>query len=272
MKYIVLGPEGTFTDLAFQHFKSDQDQVTYEDSIEKVLRHLEQHDYAIIPIENTLEGYIQPSLDGLIKHRLYVIDQVQLAIDFSLIGHSTSLQDIKNLYVQFAAKGQCQKLIETLDHVKIHVTDNNITGYLQMKKQHVGDAAIIPSHMVNESDQVIYHHVADTSDNWTRFILVGKKEEYHLTKDMRISLVVTPKKDRPGLLYDLLGVFKKRNINLTSIMSRPTKSKMGHYHFYIDLIAKDMQIDHILHVIDTLKNEGEVFIYGIYPHREPSEV
>ncbi len=272
MKYIVLGPEGTFSDLAYQHFKSDKDTVTYQDSIEKVLKHLDQHDYAIIPIENTLEGYIQPSLDGLIKHHLYIIDQVQLAIDFALIGHTTLLNDIKNLYVQFAAKGQCQKLIGTLDHVKIHVMDNNIQGYHQMKKKHEGDAAIIPSHMIDESDIVIKHHVTDTTENWTRFILVGKKEEYHLTKDMRISLVVTPKIDRPGLLYDLLGVFKKQNINLTSIMSRPTKSKMGHYHFYIDLIAKDVQVDHILHVIDTLKNEGEVLIYGVYPHRDPSEV
>jgi prephenate dehydratase len=83
---------------------------------------------------------------------------------------------------------------------------------------------------------------------------------------MRVSLVITPINDRPGLLYDLLGVFKKHDINLTSIMSRPTKSKMGHYHFFIDLIAKDIEIKTILQVIELLQSEGEIFIYGIYPH------
>ncbi len=268
MKYAVLGPEGTFTDLAFHHFQKEYDQVFYYESIEKVFKHLKDNDYAIVPIENTLEGYIQPTLDGLIKYHYYIIDQVQLSIDFTLIGHTESMDDIKKLYVQFATKGQCQNLIETLDHVDIHVTDNNVEGYLQMKNHRDGDAAIIPTHMLDKNHVVIKKHVSDMKDNRTRFIMIGKTQTYLPAKDMRISLVITPKQDRPGLLYDLLGVFKNHEINLTSIMSRPTKSKMGHYHFFMDLLAKDIHVDRILHVIHSLDNEGEVFIYGVYPHRE----
>lgn len=266
MKYVVLGPEGTFSDLAYQSFKQEHDCVFYEDSIEKVLKKLSDVDYAVVPIENTLEGYIQPTLDGIIKYRYHIIDQVNLAIDFSLLGYLTSTNEIKRLFVQFAAKGQCQHVIESLENVDIQITDNNTQGYTQLKKKILGDAAIVPTHLIKHDDIVIRHHVSDSQDNWTRFILVAKKQDTRIHKDMRISLVITPKNDRPGLLYDLLGVFKNHNINLTSIMSRPTKSKMGHYHFFIDLISKDNDMNTISNAIDTLNDEGDIFIYGIYPH------
>ncbi|RJX25554.1 MAG: ACT domain-containing protein [Acholeplasma sp.] len=266
MNYVVLGPQGTFSDLAYQHFQQEGDTVIYEDSIEKVFKRLGEKDYAIVPIENTLEGYIQTTLDGLIKYRYMIINQMKLAIDFSLISHTPSVHEIKRIFVQFAAKGQCQKLLESFENISIHITDNNTQSYHLMKNNCVGDAAIVPTHMVKADDVLIRHHVADSRDNWTRFILVGRKQPFYHAKDMRVSLVITPINDRPGLLYDLLGVFKKHDINLTSIMSRPTKSKMGHYHFFIDLIAKDIEIKTILQVIELLQSEGEIFIYGIYPH------
>src|SRR5690554_5812835 len=70
MRHIVLGPEGTFTDLAYQKLKTNDFAGIYVDTIEQVFRHRTADDYGILPIENTLEGYIQPTLDGILKHRL----------------------------------------------------------------------------------------------------------------------------------------------------------------------------------------------------------
>lgn len=266
MRYIVLGPEGTFTDLAYQKLKTNDFAVIYVDTIEQVFKHMTADDYGILPIENTLEGYIQPTLDGILKHRLHIIDQIELPIAFTLIGNVRSKQDIVQLYVQFATKGQCSNLIESLDHATINITENNVMGYERIKLNMRGEAALVPTHMLQKNDSVILMDAADSRDNKTRFVLISHQSEHIKSDHYRISLSVTPIKDRPGLLYDILGVFKQANINLISIMSRPTKTKMGNYHFFIDLLANDAHLDKIINVIQSIEGNFKVIIYGIYPH------
>ena len=78
--------------------------------------------------------------------------------------------------------------------------------------------------------------VTDEKQNQTRFLVLSKKEvvlEKYLPKpDFKVSLVITPFSDRPGLLFDILKAFSNRQVNLISIMSRPTKKLIGTYHFF----------------------------------------
>ncbi len=67
--------------------------------------------------------------------------------------------------------------------------------------------------------------------------------------------------DRPGLLYDLLAVFAKRNINLTRIESRPSKRGIGKYVFFLDYAWTP---DTNRAVIDELKEITTVKETGCY--------
>jgi prephenate dehydratase len=81
----------------------------------------------------------------------------------------------------------------------------------------------------------------------------------------KTSLIIYLEKDRPGALYEILGAFAKRKINLTKIESRPSKKELGDYYFYIDLeghasdeLIKDA-LEDIKVKVDTLK------VLGSYP-------
>jgi prephenate dehydratase len=81
---------------------------------------------------------------------------------------------------------------------------------------------------------VIRADVENSPDNVTRFVVISAREGKS-EGPTKCSILIDPEKDRAGLLYDLLGVFATRNINLTRIESRPSKRGMGSYIFFIDI-------------------------------------
>jgi prephenate dehydratase len=268
LNYIVLGPEGTFTDLAFQKIKSKNDQATYLSSIEDVLSTVKNDELGIVPIENTLDGYIQPSLDGIFKNNLLIIDEINLPIAFSLIGNISSLEKVKRLYVQFATKGQCLDLIKKMSKSAIILTESNTSSYEAIKGNAFGDAAIVPSHLVNDDKPCFLRNVADTQDNQTRFVIVSKKQIILPSKSYRVTFIVTPVIDRPGLLYDILSTFKKNNINLTSILSRPTREHMGNYHFFLEIILSENKRDYVISILSKPNDAYSIQVIGVCPVRE----
>ena len=80
----------------------------------------------------------------------------------------------------------------------------------------------------------------------------------------KCSLLIDPDTDRAGLLYELLGVFARRGINLTRIESRPTKRGMGTYVFFLDYAVTD-KTDEALAELDQITTVKRL---GCYPKIE----
>ena len=84
--------------------------------------------------------------------------------------------------------------------------------------------------------QIIEADIQDVKDNFTRFVVVTRRGgQPPGQEDLKTSIVLELKRDRPGALYEVLHVFAKRELNLTKIESRPAKRSLGEYIFYIDL-------------------------------------
>ena len=66
------------------------------------------------------------------------------------------------------------------------------------------------------------------------------------------------------MLFNILKQFAEKNINIVSIISRPTKKSMGKYNFFIELAAKIEEKDLIIETIDKINEEFNVKILGIY--------
>lgn len=265
MKIGILGPKGTYSEQALKIYQNRKSCTPYFfQTLEETTESLAHMDKVIIPLENTLEGYVGQILDFLIHHDVFIEEEIYVHVQFSCISN-VLLSRVSNIFVQFAAKGQCQSFIRSLKETSLTLTSSNTQSLHLFLSGQKTDAAIVPTHLVPHD--VLSVPVTDTLENYTRFVVVSPQKNIRKHTNYKVSLAVIPKDDRPGLLYDILGVFKSLQINLTSIISRPQKNQMGNYYFYIEFDMfnhTSMQIQTLIH---SVKSSYHIKILGIYPHQ-----
>ncbi|MDY0210958.1 MAG: prephenate dehydratase domain-containing protein [Acholeplasma sp.] len=266
-KIAILGPKNTYSDLCYHKFMSLSGlELTpyYYHSIQQVVKEGSLLDFVILPFENTLEGYVQPHMDLLMESGLCIDCELSLPIDFKYVSkkHTTPL----NLYVQYVTKNQCLNFIESHSNLNLVITDSNVESYHRFKEDPYG-AAIVPNH-IDTSEYDRKQNVSDRILNHTRFLILKSKPiyltKYQLKDTFKVSLVITPSEDKPGLLYEILKGFSNYDLNLISIMSRPTKELLGNYHFFIDLEVKQDHYQEVLTVIEALSERFVVNVLGVY--------
>lgn len=269
-----LGPVNTFSEIAARKYAekyAPDAQIQLYPTIRKVFSAVGKScDIGIAPIENMLDGYIPQVLDLLLHSRLTIINEIELPINLSFAANSTKIEEVKRIFVQFVSQGQCSDFIESLPaDVEIITTESNGESFEKLLKGGVHDGAIIPSHALgSNSFSLVKENVGDYLDNKTRFIVLSEQEtEYTEQLAYKTSIAIIEGTDRPGMLSDILSAFAKRNINLLSIISRPTKESMGKYHFFIDIdgYARDKVLQDAL---TDVRQCGIVKMIGSYPKAE----
>jgi prephenate dehydratase len=272
IKIATLGPAGTFSDTATQRYIKTQTQtceIHYFDSIKLALNAIgERCEFGVLPVENFSEGFISLVLDHLLDSDLSVVSEIRLAIQFSLVSQTTQLDAIKQLYVQFVAKGQCSEFIDALGGIEIETTESNIESLRCASKGDNQTAAIVPSSAVRPEDfPLVINDVNDYKNNETRFLVFTKNAavcQKELDLEYKTSVIVMDENDHPGFLGEVLLSFSNRKINLTSIMSRPTRQTFGKYHFFIDF---DGHVDdiNIAQALAEIAGNCKVKLLGSYP-------
>lgn len=279
IKVALLGPKGTFTDLAYIKYNNiilkqssvlEDAKTKYLKSIDEVVREVKESScLGIIPVENTLDGYVQRTLDLLLEEEMFAIDEVIVPVNFSLIANCKDINEIRNIYVQFKANGQCRKLINSLHNANIITTNSNMESFYSLSSENYTDAAIVPSH-IKASDKLTIENIADSSNNYTRFFVITTKENVNknnqLINDLinsslgekqynkvKVNVCIIPENDRPGLLFDILSSIYENHINMVSIMSRPTKNDLGTYNFFIEMEVLREEEDVVFKTIDLIK-------------------
>jgi len=269
-KIAVLGPEGTYSDIAAKKYLegiTEKYEIEYYPTIIRTAKAVKNDTIAIIPFENTLDGFVMESMDSIIQSNLRVISQVKLDIDFAFVTNARDVKDVKNCYVQFKAKGQCLEFLNSYDFT-ITQTQSNMESYsIVRESKDETIAAIIPMHSVIEGEfNTVIPHVADSQSNETRFFIVTKNKNLDIPSgNLCGSIVVTQKLDRPGMLFDVLKEFHNLDINLISIMSRPMKTEMGKYRFYIECSLNNEKLFNLTKLTNNfISNDFDVQILGIY--------
>lgn len=268
----MLGPKGTFSDNAATEYINKNNkhlQKIYYNTIDDTFHSIGKDcDLGIIPVENTLDGFVQRTLDLLLEMDIHINCEISVPVQFALIGNVEDVKDIKRLYVQFKANGQCRTFIDSLSNVIVVGTNSNMESFNIVESGSAGDAAIIPCHMVEHSKAKLkIHNVTDSANNFTRFIVVEKGnyiQNIENGKLLKVSLYIMPQEDRPGILYDILKEFSVNKINMVAIMSRPTKVDMGKYNFYIELSGEYKQRETILSVLSEINKNYGLKILGFY--------
>lgn len=269
-----LGPKDTFSDLATkQYIQAIQDkhvqtaQIQYYATLTQTFEAVgKECQLGVLPIENLSEGYVQVVLDQLLNTKLSVISELLLPIQFSFVGFCDQLSELTDLYVQFVAHGQCSEFINGLEGVKIHNTQSNIESLVLAQQQGKCAGAIIPQHALSQASDasLIDNDVTNYANNQTRFLVLSETPQARIEgKEYKTTLVVNNKQDCPGVLGNIVSAFALQKVNLTSIMSRPTRSQIGNYHFFIDIDGHQEDL-HIATALSQIQSSYAVTVIGSY--------
>lgn len=271
-KIAVLGPKGTFSDSAYQAYcrKSSEALIPcYYSTIDETFHAVgKECGFGIVPVENTLDGYVQRSLDLLLEMNLHILTELTVPVQFSLAANAAGLEDIKTLYVQFKSSGQCRRAIDRLAGIRLVITESNMESFYKLKEGKQGEAAIIPQHMFRREEwEFGLENVTDSANNVTRFLVIQPGESQTagaMEERIKVPLYVMPAFDEPGVLFQILKIFNDNRINLVSIMSRPTKKNMGTYNFYLELSGEKGQWEKIKEAVEQVQSRFPVKILGVY--------
>ncbi len=230
------GEVGAYSaEASFQFFGSSI-QIRPCETLEDVFQAVEEQGvpFGVVPVENSLEGIISRVYDLLLESALQVCGELELRVIHCLIARSeTGLDAIKKVYSHPQALAQCRRFLKQLDCELIPNYDT--AGSVKMiKEKGLFDSAAIASARAAEiyGMKVVAQEIEDNPNNFTRFFILAK-EDSPFSGDDKTSIVFSTK-DGPGALYNSLGEFARRNINLTKLESRPTRQKPWQYNFYLD--------------------------------------
>jgi len=266
-----LGPEGTFTNEAAKRATNEDEVelIPYPDIQTLILAIANQEEnWGIVPIENSLEGSVNMTLD-LLAHKvdLKIIKEVLMPINHHLIGQpGAKLSEIKKVLSHRQALAQCRDNLNQILNDFEAINTNSTAEAVYSIKNKDNNFGAIGSKLVAEINglSILANNIQDNRSNWTRFIVLGAKDSQEV-KHAKTSLICSPSKDRPGILYEILKEFAMRDINLTKIESRPARKMLGDYIFFIDFKGhrKEESIKETLLALE--KKTSFIKILGSYP-------
>ncbi len=268
MKIATLGPEGTFSHEAVIRYDKNA-SILFTDTIRDVFEAIfeKKADLGIVPIENSIAGTVGQTLDYLMEFGIKIKAEEILPINHNLVGFG-KINNIKILYLHPQTYEQCELFIKkNLPKVEIIWTSSNgKSAEIIAKPRDKSKASIIPKIAVDIYKlRILRKDVQDNRFNVTRFFVIGKEDSKKTGYD-RTSIAIYPQIDRPGLLYEMLGEFAKKSINLTKIESRPSKGKLGDYIFYIDFQGHKFE-KHVEEALKNLEKSFFVTVLGSYPRK-----
>jgi prephenate dehydratase len=230
-----LGPAGTYSEQAAGRFApgaKTAPQRFFRDVFTAVAD--QTADYGVVPIENMIEGIVRENLDLLERSGLRVVGELLLPIRHSLSVRPESKQVVKILSHP-QALAQCNEyLLKQFPQAEIAEVSSTAEACRQVAEGPAGWAALGPAEAAARFGlRVIAADIGDAPRNVTRFWMIGRTLEIQPTHD-KFSIAFRFRRDAAGSLYEALKCFAQRQVNLTSIYSRPTAERLGSYVFHLD--------------------------------------
>jgi len=221
--------------------------------------------FGVVPIENSIEGPVGITLDSLAhKFDLKIFKEIIIPINQNLIVNPGSkIDDIEDVYSHAQAIAQCQEFISE-NMIQPHYA----VSTARAAKDIIGfkNKAAIGNRMAAElyNLEILEANIQDADNNETRFVVVSKNDHMPTGSD-KTSIIFSIYEDRPGGLYNILGIFEKNNVNLTKIESRPSKKGLGKYLFFVDFEGHKDD-DMVQNILAEIRNNTYFLkVLGSYP-------
>lgn len=273
------GPKATFTELAVNKFFPHLDHQPYRtipDCIDAAAS--EEVDFAVVPVENALEGSVPITLDYLTREvEIPIIGEITIPIRQHFMVHPNNQdcwKEVTKVYSHSHAIAQCHKFLHRyFKEASIESIGSTAAAAVIVKDHPEMKAAAIANEQAAKEYglTIVQKDIHDFDYNHTRFVILSKKS---LDADLmteegllghKTTMMVTLPDDYAGALHQVLSAFAWRKLNLSKIESRPMKTGIGNYFFIIDI---GMKLDSVLipGAIEELEALGcGVKLLGSYP-------
>ena len=265
MKVGVLGPAGTFSEYAAKAYFADKEAVEYVlfSSIAELIGQADRGliDVAFVPIENSLEGAVNTTMDGLVTaNNLYIYDEFSYRIHQCLMAKQPSITTVVS---HPQPLGQCSAYLEKHRSLTVSTCESTAAGAkIAAENDTVG--VIGPKGLADLYGlRILEENIEDNDLNATRFIALSKQQHAKTGND-KTSIILSIA-DKPGSLIKALSVIDIFDLNMSRIESRPAKTKLGEYLFFIDIDGhiSDRDMQDALEVLE--KRALHLKLLGSYP-------
>lgn len=264
-----LGPAGTYSEQVAATYCPPDCRLKPFNSIEQAMRATADGtlDLCIVPIENSLEGSVNSTLD-MLAHEvdLYITAEMVWPIHHQLMVSPYWTGTIEKIYSHRQALGQCRRFLEKNYPSATTVVTDSTSAAAQAALTNPDSGAIGSSRAAELYGlKILSSAIQDQAVNHTRFVRLERQVRHDLFEASKTSILCQLQHDRPGGLYELLGEFAKRSVNLSRIESRPAKTYLGTYLFFLDLAghSQSKNIEDALVSIRPYCNHYKYF--GSYP-------
>lgn len=224
-------------------------------------------DGAVVPIESSIEGSISVTLDSLaVGSRLQIIAETELEVAFTIVARpGTALGDVETIAAYPIATAQVRQWLDrTLPGVHIYPAASNAAAAQDVVDGHA--EAAVSTALAGErlGLATVASGVADHPGAITRFVLVTRPGAAPQATGVDRTSVVLLLDNQPGALMRAFGEFSNRGIDLTRIESRPTRTGLGTYRFYLDCVGH-IDDDAVAEALRALHRIADIRYLGSWP-------
>lgn len=261
-----LGPEGTFSEAAaIKHFGHAAKTMACL-SIDEAFRMVEAHkaDYVVAPVENSTEGAVGRTLDLMISTPLQICGEVELRIEQSLLRKVAGLEGVRCVYSHSQSLAQCHEwLNKNLPGVP-HVSVSSNAEAARLASEDSSTAAIAGS-LAGERFNLLAlaQNIEDEPDNTTRFFVLGHEAVGPSGNDKTSLILAT--QNKPGAMHSLLAPLTRHHINMTRLESRPSRTGLWEYVFFVDLAGYRSEPNIVAALAELESETVFIKVLGSYP-------
>jgi prephenate dehydratase len=239
-----LGPAGTFSESAAiayaNYYQTTTGQTTTLHPCPSIAQAfkaaLKDAEFAVVPVENSIEGGVTFTLDSLWQlDGLQIQQALVLPITHALVCHGAAIAQITQVYSHPQALAQCQMWLEANLPLAQQIAANSSTESVTKLRESGAIAAITSLRAAALYDiPILAQPINDNLENCTRFLVLSRDPS---PGGNHTSLAFSVPANVPGALVNVLQILAERGVNMSRIESRPTKRSLGDYVFFIDIEA-----------------------------------
>lgn len=218
-----------------QHFGDDVETHPCQDFIQ-LFAALQAHevDFSLLPVENALAGSVSGAYELLLDHDVRIQAEVFFHVHHALLANpETTLENVKTVRSHPQALLQCERFLQRHNMKSVGWYDTAGAAKDLAESPQPGVAVIAPK-LAGElyGLDLLAADIEDERFNYTRFLVMGHGDPE--PADYNKTSIVFATRHRPAALYECLGEFAKRDLNLTKLESRPRRNRPWEPLFYLD--------------------------------------